>query len=97
MNRLYPIGIQNFEKLRKGDFVYVDKTALIYRLISTGGYYFFGRPRRFGKSLMISTLESYFEGRKDLFQGLAIESLEKDWDEYPIFHSVPFDGFLYLC
>ena len=86
MNRLYPIGIQNFEKLRKGGFVYVDKTALIYRLVSTGGYYFFGRPRRFGKSLMISTLESYFEGRKDLFEGLAIESLEKDWDEYPIFH-----------
>ena len=86
MNRLYPIGIQNFEKLRKGGFVYVDKTALIYRLVSTGGYYFFGRPRRFGKSLMISTLESYFEGRKDLFHGLAIEGLEKDWDEYPIFH-----------
>ena len=86
MNRLYPIGIQNFEKLRKGGFVYVDKTALIHRLVSTSGYYFFGRPRRFGKSLMISTLESYFEGRKDLFQGLAIESLEKDWDEYPIFH-----------
>ena len=55
MNRLYPIGIQNFEKLRKGGFVYVDKTALIHRLVSTGGYYFFGRPRRFGKSLMIST------------------------------------------
>ena len=86
MNRLYPIGIQNFEKLRKGGFVYVDKTALIHRLVSTGGYYFFGRPRRFGKSLMISTLESYFEGRKDLFHGLAIEGLEKDWDEYPIFH-----------
>ena len=86
MNRLYPIGIQNFEKLRKGGFVYVDKTALIHRLVSTSGYYFFGRPRRFGKSLMISTLESYFEGRKDLFHGLAIESLEKDWDEYPIFH-----------
>ena len=86
MNRLYPIGIQNFEKLRKGGFVYVDKTALIHRLVSTGGYYFFGRPRRFGKSLMISTLESYFEGRKDLFEGLAIEGLEKDWNEYPIFH-----------
>ena len=86
MNRLYPIGIQNFEKLRKGGFVYVDKTALIHRLVSTSGYYFFGRPRRFGKSLMISTLESYFEGRKDLFEGLAIEGLEKDWNEYPIFH-----------
>ena len=86
MNRLYPIGIQNFEKLRKGGFVYVDKTALIHRLVSTSGYYFFGRPRRFGKSLMISTLESYFEGRKDLFQGLAIEGLEKEWNEYPIFH-----------
>lgn len=86
MSRLYPIGIQNFEKLRKGGFVYVDKTALIHRLVSIGGYYFFGRPRRFGKSLMISTLESYFEGRKDLFEGLAIEGLEKDWNEYPIFH-----------
>lgn len=86
MNRLYPIGIQNFEKLRKGGFVYVDKTAIIHRLVSTGGYYFFGRPRRFGKNLMISTLESYFEGRKDLFEGLAIEGLEKDWFEYPIFH-----------
>ena len=74
------------EKLRKGGFVYVDKTALIHRLVSTSGYYFFGRPRRFGKSLMISTLESYFEGRKDLFEGLAIEGLEKDWNEYPIFH-----------
>ena len=86
MSRLYPIGIQNFEKLRKGGFVYVDKTALIHRLVSTGGYYFFGRPRRFGKSLMISTLESYFEGRKDLFEGLAIEGLEKDWNVHPVFH-----------
>ena len=86
MNRLYPIGIQNFEKLRKGGFVYVDKTALIHRLVSTGGYYFFGRPRRFGKSLMISTLESYFEGRKDLFEGLAIEGLEKEWNVHPVFH-----------
>ena len=86
MNRLYPIGIQNFEKLRKGGFVYVDKTALIHRLVSTGGYYFFGRPRRFGKSLMISTLESYFEGRKDLFEGLAIEGLEKEWNVHSVFH-----------
>ena len=86
MNRLYPIGIQNFEKLRRGGFVYVDKTALIHRLVSTGGYYFFGRPRRFGKSLMISTLESYFEGRKDLFEGLAIEGLEKEWNVHPVFH-----------
>ena len=86
MNRLYPIGIQNFEKLRRGGFVYVDKTALIHRLVSTGGYYFFARPRRFGKSLMTSTLESYFEGRKDLFEGLAIEGLEKEWNVHPVFH-----------
>ena len=86
MNRLYPIGIQNFEKLRRGGFVYVDKTALIHRLVSTGVYYFFARPRRFGKSLMISTLESYFEGRKDLFEGLAIEGLEKEWNVHPVFH-----------
>ena len=86
MNRLYPIGIQNFEKLRRGGFVYVDKTALIHRLVSTGVYYFFARPHRFGKSLMISTLESYFEGRKDLFEGLAIEGLEKEWNVHPVFH-----------
>ena len=87
----YPIGIQTFEKLREEGYVYVDKTALIYELVSKGTIYFLSRPRRFGKSLMISTLESYFEGRKELFEGLAIAELEKNWFRYPVFH-VDFNG-----
>ena len=83
---LYPIGIQNFEKLRQGGFAYVDKTDLIYRIAFTGRYYFLGRPRRFGKSLLVSTMEAYFQGKKELFRGLAIEKLEKDWTEYPVLH-----------
>lgn len=83
---LYPIGIQSFEEIRSGGYVYVDKTALIYRLTSTGKYYFLSRPRRFGKSLLVSTMEAYFSGRKELFEGLAMESLEKDWTEYPVLH-----------
>ena len=86
MATLYPIGIQNFESLRKDGFLYVDKTALIYQLVQTGRYYFLSRPRRFGKSLLISTLEAYFQGKKELFKGLAMEQLEKDWIEYPILH-----------
>lgn len=82
----YPVGIQSFESLRKGGYLYIDKTELIYRLVSTGKYYFFSRPRRFGKSLLISTLEAYYSGRKDLFQGLYIDSIEKDWLSYPILH-----------
>ena len=81
-----PIGIQNFEKLREGNFLYVDKTQLIYRLVSSGCYYFLSRPRRFGKSLLMSTIHSYFSGRKDLFEGLAIENLEKEWPEHPVLH-----------
>ena len=84
--RNLPIGIQNFEKLRDGNYLYVDKTELIYRLVSTGCYYFLSRPRRFGKSLLMSTIHSYFSGRKDLFEGLAIETLEKEWLEYPVLH-----------
>lgn len=83
---LYPIGIQNFEDLRRNGFVYVDKTHHIHRLASTGKYYFLSRPRRFGKSLLISTMEAYFKGKKELFKGLAIECLEKDWIEYPVLH-----------
>lgn len=83
---LYPIGIQNFAEIRENGYLYVDKTALMHQLVSEGKYYFLSRPRRFGKSLLISTLESYFLGRKDLFKGLAIESLEKDWVEYPVLH-----------
>ena len=83
---LYPIGIQSFEKIRNGGFVYVDKTALIYRLAASGQYYFLSRPRRFGKSLLVSTMEAYFSGRKELFEDLAMESLEKEWTEYPVLH-----------
>ncbi len=81
-----PIGIQNFESLRIDNYLYVDKTALMYRLVTTGRYYFLSRPRRFGKSLMISTLKAYFSGKKELFQGLAVEQLETEWAEYPILH-----------
>ena len=78
--KLYPVGIQTFEEIRKRDLLYVDKTEYIYRMTHTGGKYFFlGRPRRFGKSLLISTLESYFSGKKKLFEGLAIEKLEQEW------------------
>ena len=86
MVKLYPVGIQDFKEIRTGGYVYVDKTALLHRLVRTGKYYFFGRPRRFGKSLMISTLESYFKGRQELFEGLAMEQLEKDWIERPVLH-----------
>ena len=83
---LYPIGIQNFEKLREGGFVYVDKTDKIYNLVSNGGYYFLSRPRRFGKSLLVSTMGAYFQGKRELFNGLAIDTLEKDWVKYPVLH-----------
>ncbi len=85
--KLYPIGIQTFERIRKEDKFYVDKTEYVYRMTHTDGTYFFlSRPRRFGKSLLVSTFQSYFEGRKDLFQGLAIDSLEKEWTQYPVLH-----------
>ena len=86
MSKKYPIGIQNFEKIRKDGYFYIDKTALVYQLVKSGSYYFLSRPRRFGKSLLISTLEAYFQGKKELFQGLAIEKLEKDWVKRPILH-----------
>ena len=82
--RLLPIGIQDFEDLRNRGFVYVDKTEFIYKLVNEGKPYFLSRPRRFGKSLLLSTLEYYFLGKKELFGGLAIEKLEKDWIEYPV-------------
>ena len=84
--KLYPIGIQNFESLRKDGNLYVDKTALIYQLAKRGRYYFLNRPRRFGKSLLISTLEAYFQGKRELFQGLVMEELEKEWLQHPILH-----------
>ena len=96
MGKLYPVGIQNFEKLRKEGYFYVDKTALMYRLVTTGSYYFLSRPRRFGKSLLISTLEAYFQGKRELFDGLAVASLEKEWKRYPVIHldlnAKKFDG-----
>jgi hypothetical protein len=81
-----PIGVQNFEKLRRDGYLYVDKTALMYRLAHEGCYYFLSRPRRFGKSMLISTLHAYFAGQKDLFEGLAVEQLEKDWTVHPVLH-----------
>ena len=82
----YPIGIQTFEKIVDDGFMYIDKTALMYRLIQEGRYYFLSRPRRFGKSLLLSTMEAYFQGKRELFDGLAIAHLEKDWMTYPVFH-----------
>ena len=85
--KLYPIGIQTFSEIRKTDKLYIDKTEYIYRMAHTNGKYFFlGRPRRFGKSLLVSTMHSYFEGKKELFQGLAIEQMEKEWTEYHVLH-----------
>ena len=81
-----PIGIQDFEKIRKGDYLYVDKTASVYQLVSTGCYYFLSRPRRFGKSLLLSTLHAYFDGKKELFDGLEISKYESEWEQYPILH-----------
>lgn len=82
----YPIGIQTFEKIRLGGYLYVDKTALIHKLVTTGDYVFLSRPRRFGKSLLLSTLEALFLGKRHLFKGLAIDDMDWDWVEYPVFH-----------
>ena len=85
--KLYPIGIQTFSRIREEDLFYIDKTAYVYHMTHTDGVFFFlSRPRRFGKSLLVSTFLSYFEGRKDLFEGLAIEGLEKEWNSYPVLH-----------
>ena len=86
MHSKLPIGIQDFAKLRTEGYKYIDKSEIIYRLAKSGCYYFLSRPRRFGKSLFLSTLEAYFLGRKDLFSGLEIDSMEKDWIEYPVLH-----------
>ena len=82
----YPIGIQNFSKIRNDGYVYVDKTAIVYELANSGSYYFLSRPRRFGKSLLLSTMEAYFAGEKELFKGLSIERLEQEWVKHPILH-----------
>ena len=88
--RKLPIGVQSLEILRTEGYLYVDKTDLMYKLVTEGKQYFLSRPRRFGKSLLITTLRAYFGGKKDLFKGLAIEKLETEWKEYPFFLS----GFL---
>ena len=79
-----PVGIQTFEKIIEGDYLYIDKTEYIWNMIHLGKYIFLSRPRRFGKSLLVSTLQASFEGRKDLFKGLFIETVEKEWTEYPV-------------
>ena len=86
LQRLYPIGIQTFSEIREKNYLYIDKTEYVYRMTHFAKYVFLSRPRRFGKSLLTSTLHSYFSGRKDLFQGLAMERLEKEWIEYPVLH-----------
>ncbi len=93
---LYPIGIQSFETIRKGGYVYVDKTDGVWRLATTGQCYFLSRPRRFGKSLLVSTLEAYFSGKKELFDGLKIMELEQDWIQYPVLH-LDLSGEDYTC
>ena len=87
----YPIGIQDFERIITEGYLYVDKTPLMYEMVQNGSVYFLSRPRRFGKSLLVSTLKYYFEGKKQLFKGLAIERLEKEWKSYPVFH-LDFNG-----
>ena len=82
----YPIGIQSFPNIREREFVCVDKTAFVYRMVLMGKFYFLSRPRRFGKSLLVSTMEAYFLGRKELFKGLAIEQLETEWKTHPVLH-----------
>lgn len=85
-NLKYPVGIQTFNKIIEGGYVYIDKTDLIYKMVNEGEYYFISRPRRFGKSLLVTTLEAYFLGKKELFKGLKIEKEEKEWEQYPVFH-----------
>lgn len=85
-NPRYPIGVQSFEKIRTEGYLYIDKTSYIRQLLDLGGVFFLSRPRRFGKRLFLSTLDSYFRGRKELFNGLAVESSEHDWESYPVLH-----------
>ena len=84
--RKLPIGIQTFADIRQGNYLYVDKTALVWRIANTGKPYFLSRPRRFGKSLLLSTFETYFKGQKELFEGLAIEKMETEWKKFPVLH-----------
>ena len=85
-NKIYPIGIQNFEKIRNDGYFYIDKTALMYQMVKTGSYYFLSRPRRFGKSLLISTLEAYFQGKRNCLKDWLWKSWKRDWIKHPILH-----------
>lgn len=93
--KIFPIGVQDFAKVRNEGKYYVDKTDLVYRLTHTNDYYFLNRPRRFGKSLLVSTLECYFEGLRELFTGLAMDRLEKEWKRYPVL-KISFAGNKYI-
>lgn len=84
--RKLPVGVQSFEKLREDGYLYVDKTELIYHLVHGGTTYFLSRPRRFGKSLLLSTMKAYFEGKRELFEGLKLAALETEWVQYPVLH-----------
>lgn len=84
--RHFPVGIETFEKIISNDYVYVDKTEYVNKLVTKGGFYFLSRPRRFGKSLLLSTIKAFFEGRRDLFEGLAITNYEHSWEKHPVFH-----------
>ena len=84
--RKYPVGIQTFERVREENYLYIDKTDLVWKMTKESPYVFLSRPRRFGKSLLTTTLDSYFQGRKDLFEGLKIMDLEKEWKSYPVIH-----------
>ena len=86
MTRKYPVGIQTFSEIIRGGYVYVDKTDLVWQLAHYAKYVFMSRPRRFGKSLLTSTLESYFRGERELFEGLKIMELEQEWEQYPVIH-----------
>ena len=85
-SKRYPLGIQTFSEIVKGNYFYADKTAIVYQLAHYAKFHFLSRPRRFGKSLFVSTLKAYFEGTKELFKGLAIEQMEKEWTAYPVIH-----------
>ena len=86
VNRRYPVGIQTFERIREENYLYIDKTDLVWKMTKESPFVFLSRPRRFGKSLLTTTLDSYFKGRKDLFEGLKIMELEKEWESYPVIH-----------
>lgn len=86
MAKIYPIGVQSFAKLREDGYTYVDKTQFVDNLIQSGKYYLLIRPRRFGKSLLLSTIEAFYQGRRDLFEGLAISRQEHDWQQHPVLH-----------